>query len=181
MKPSLLILFICILSMSCKSPEARLPESVKSGSFLKESAQRNKKLNEIERQKIQAIIDADKDREYIASESGFWYVYNRKNETDSITPKFGDTVNFDYAISQLDGTPIYTEDHLGNKTYVVDKEELFTGLREGLKLMKPSENITFIFPSQIAYGYYGDENKIGTNVPLKCDVTLNTITQNTND
>ena len=63
----------------------------------------------------------------------------------------------------------------------MDKEELFTGLREGLKLMKPSENITFVFPSQIAYGYYGDENKIGTNVPIICEVTLNTITQNNND
>ncbi|MBT8324152.1 MAG: gliding motility-associated peptidyl-prolyl isomerase GldI [Winogradskyella sp.] len=181
MKPSLLILLFCLLATSCKSPEARLPESVKSGSFLKESAERNKKLNEIERSKIQAIIDADTERAYIASESGFWYVYNKKNETDSITPQFGDTVNFDYTISQLDGTPIYTEAHLGNRTYVIDKEELFTGLREGLKLMKPSENITFIFPSQVAYGYYGDENKIGTNVPLICEVTLNTITQNTND
>ena len=58
-----------------------------------------------------------------------------------------------------------------------DKQELFTGLREGLKLMKPDESVTFIFPSQKAYGYYGDDNKIGTNIPLICEVTLNTITQ----
>jgi FKBP-type peptidyl-prolyl cis-trans isomerase len=60
----------------------------------------------------------------------------------------------------------------------MDKEELFTGLREGLKLMKPSEQVTFIFPSQKAFGYYGDDNKIGTNVPLICEVTLNTIIKN---
>ena len=60
----------------------------------------------------------------------------------------------------------------------MDKEELFSGLREGLKLMKPSESVTFIFPSQKAYGYYGDENRIGTNVPLICNVNLKTITQN---
>jgi FKBP-type peptidyl-prolyl cis-trans isomerase len=59
----------------------------------------------------------------------------------------------------------------------MDKQELFTGLREGLKLMKPGDDITFIFPSQKAYGYYGDDNKIGTNVPLICKVKLNTITQ----
>lgn len=181
MKPYLLILLICVLVSSCKSPEARLPESVKSGSFLKESASRNKKLNELERQKIQAIIDADTDNAYIASESGFWYVYDVKNNNDTITPQFGDTINFDYNISQLDGTPIYTKEHLGTRTYIIDKEELFTGLREGLKLMKESEKVTFIFPSQIAFGYYGDENKIGTNVPLVCEVTLNTITQNNND
>ena len=60
----------------------------------------------------------------------------------------------------------------------MDKQELFTGLREGLKLMKPEESITFIFPSQTAYGYYGDDNKIGTNIPLICEVTLNTIIKN---
>ena len=63
----------------------------------------------------------------------------------------------------------------------MDQEILFTGLREGLKLMKPSEIITFIFPSQIAYGYYGDDNKIGTNIPIVCEVTLNTLIQNKND
>ena len=60
----------------------------------------------------------------------------------------------------------------------MDKEELFSGLREGLKLMKPSESVTFIFPSQKAYGYYGDENRISINVPLICNVNLKTITQN---
>ena len=54
----------------------------------------------------------------------------------------------------------------------MDKQELFTGLREGLKLMRSGETVTFLFPSQKAYGYYGDENKIGTNVPLICEVTL---------
>ena len=68
-----------------------------------------------------------------------------------------------------------------NQNYIIDKEELFTGLREGLKLMKPSERVTFIFPSQVAYGYYGDNNRIGTNVPLICEVVLNEITQNKND
>ena len=181
MKPSLIYLFMCLLVMSCKSPEARLPESVKSGSFLKESAMRNKKLNEKERQKIQQLIDLNKDTEYIASESGFWYYYSNKIETDTITPQFGDLVNFNYNVSSLDGTPIYSQEVLGSRDYIMDKEELFTGLREGLKLMKPTETVTFIFPSQKAYGYYGDENKIGTNIPLVCEVTLNTITQNNND
>jgi len=58
----------------------------------------------------------------------------------------------------------------------MDKQELFTGLREGLKLMKAGETATFIFPSQKAYGYYGDENKITHNTPIICEVTVNSIT-----
>jgi len=59
----------------------------------------------------------------------------------------------------------------------MDRQELFTGLREGLKLMKTGETVTFLFPSQKAYGYYGDENKIGANIPLIAKVTVNSITK----
>jgi len=59
----------------------------------------------------------------------------------------------------------------------MDQEEIFSGLREGLKLMKAGETITFLFPSDKAYGYYGDENKIGANISIICTVTINSITQ----
>jgi gliding motility-associated peptidyl-prolyl isomerase len=181
MKHLLLLLILAIGFVSCKSPEARLPESVQSGSFIKKSVERNKNLNENERLKIETIISNNPDKEYIISENGFWYSYNTRVEKDTITPQFGDRVNFNYNVSDLDGAVIYSKDQLGTIEYLMDKEILFTGLREGLKLMKPSEVITFIFPSQIAYGYYGDDNKIGTNIPLVCEVTLNTLIQNKND
>ena len=178
MKHLLFIIFIVALCVSCKSPEARMPEIVQSGSFLKESAERNKKLNELEYKQIEAIIEDNPDIEYLTSESGFWYFYENKIEEDTIQPQFGDLVDFHYNVSNIQGSEIYTTQ---NKTYIMDKEELFTGLREGLKLMKPTESVTFIFPSQKAFGYYGDDNKIGTNIPLICEVTLNTITQTQNN
>jgi len=174
MKNLYLIIIIAILCFSCKSPEARMPESVKSGSFLKESAERSKKLNALESKQIKDIIKNNPSKNYIASKSGFWYYYNTKIENDTIQPQFGDVVDFDFNVSNIEGSEIYSKT---NKIYVMDREELFTGLREGLKLMKPAESITFIFPSQKAFGYYGDDNKIGTNVPLICNVTLNTIIQ----
>lgn len=174
MKNLLILSAVIVLCFSCKSPEARLPESVQSGSFLKASAERNKKLNELEHQQIQDIINSNPDKNYIASESGFWYYYTTKIESDTIQPQFGDIIDFTFNVSNIEGDEIYANT---NKTYVMDKEELFTGLREALKLLKPTESATFIFPSQKAFGYYGDEHKIGTNVPLICDVTLNTITQ----
>ena len=175
MKNLLIFIFTALLFASCKSPEARLPESVQSGSFIKESAERNRKLNELEHKQIESIIKSNPDNAYIASESGFWYFYNNQVESDTIQPQFGDIVDFQYNVSNIEGSEIYSTK---NRTYIMDKEELFTGLREGLKLMKPTESATFIFPSQKAFGYYGDEYKIGTNVPLICEVTLNTITKN---
>ncbi|WP_027137052.1 gliding motility-associated peptidyl-prolyl isomerase GldI [Gaetbulibacter saemankumensis] len=178
----LLILIVLILAIGCKSPEARRPISVKSGSFIDASVERNKTLNAKEQALIEKIMTDQKHHTYFASESGFWYYYNNKIDSDSLTtPEFGDLVNYNYSLKTLKGQLIYSIEDLKTQTYVMDKEELFTGLREGLKLMKSGETVTFLFPSQKAYGYYGDENKIGRNTPLVCEVTLNSITKNENN
>ena len=41
--------------------------------------------------------------------------------------------------------------------------------------MKKGETITFLFPSHMAYGYHGDNEKIQSNEPLICTVRLNDI------
>lgn len=172
--------FILLLFFGCKTPEARRPITSKSGSFINESIARNKALNAKETAIIEKIMQ-ESNQNYIASESGFWYYYNTKTESDTLfTAQFGDIVNYNYNVKALNGNVIYSKADTKTQNYAMDKEELFTGLREGLKLMKSGETVTFLFPSQKAYGYYGDENKIGTNVPLICEVTVNSITKSQN-
>jgi len=170
---------ITMAYVSCKSPEARKPISVKTGSFIDASVERNKKLNEKEKALFEALMTSNPNNEYIASQSGFWYYYNTKSEIDSlITPDFGDIITFNYNVKTPDGNLVYSKENLNTQNYAMDKQELFTGLREGLKLMKTGETVTFLFPSQKAYGYYGDNNKIGTNTPLICEVTIQSIIEN---
>jgi gliding motility-associated peptidyl-prolyl isomerase len=178
MNKFLLIPCILMLLVSCKSPEARRPISATSGSFIEESVARNKELYAKEQVSIEAIMDKNPENNYIASQSGFWYYYNTKVQDSLIQPNFGDIVNFNYNVKSLNGNLIYTKEELRTQNYAMDKQELFTGLREGLKLMKSGETVTFLFPSPKAYGYYGDNNRIGTSIPLICEVTVNSITQN---
>lgn len=175
----ILLCVLCLLFLfpSCKTPEARRPVSIKSGSFIDESINRNKQLAAKEEARIQKIIANDTSNTYITSEGGFWYFYNKKDTLSTISPKFGDIVNFNYNVQDLNGNLIYSRQELDTITYYIDKEELFLGLREGLKLMKAGETVTFLFPSYQAYGYYGDDDKIGTNIPLRTTVTLNKITK----
>lgn len=174
----LLILAFILLLYNCKTPEARPPISVKTGSFIDASVERNIKLNEKEQASIKNILE-EQAKKYYASNSGFWYYYNTRIEIDTLkTPDFGDIVNYIYNVKTLNGQLIYSKKDIKTQNYTMDKEELFTGLREGLKLMKTGETVTFLFPSLKAYGYYGDENKIGSNIPLICEVTLNSITPN---
>ncbi|MBQ0769499.1 MAG: gliding motility-associated peptidyl-prolyl isomerase GldI [Bizionia sp.] len=174
----LILISLVLFAFSCKSPEARKPVSVKTGSSIKESVQRNIDLYNQEKEQIQAVIAKSPNENYIASESGFWYTYINKVENDSLeSPDFADIINFNYDVSRLNGSTIYSKELLKTRNYAMDQEELFKGLRSGLKLMKPNETIKFIFPSQMAYGYYGDDNKIGRNTPIVCEVTINTITK----
>ena len=179
---TLYILFLIFAVVGCKSPEARRPVSQNSGSFINESIERNRELVAKEEAVILKMIEQDSTKNYITSSNGFWYYYNVRS-SDSLNvkmPEYGDVVRFDYNIRSLQGDYIYAENEIPTKRYAMDREDLFGGLREGIKLMKAGETVTFIFPSHKAFGYYGDKNKIGTNIPIITEVKLHTITQELN-
>lgn len=181
MKKMMLLLVGMLFIFSCKSPEARRPVTQKTGTYINESIKRNQKIVAAEEKLIQQIIEEDSTNNYISSPHGFWYYYNKKDTTATNTPDFGDVVEFDYSLETLDGQIIYSDEEIPTKTYTMDKERLFSGLREGLKIMKEGETVTFLFPSHKAFGYYGDKGRIGSDVPLISTVTLNKITEENNN
>ena len=169
----IIMLSLLFLAVSCKQQqEARRPISQASGTFMKKSVVRNKKLVANEEGQIDSIIKSNPTIKYTASSKGYWYTYLIQNQIDTLTPKKGDVAFFDYEIKDIHGNSIYSELELGPQTYSVDKQNIMTGLREGIKLMHKNEKITFLFPSHIAYGYHGDNKKIGINQPLLCTVSL---------
>jgi len=170
---NIVVLFIAILIfVSCKQQQARMPISHSSGTFMKESAERNKKLIKGEEGQIDSIIKSNPNIKYIASQKGYWYYYENKNDKDTLRPKKGDVANFDYEIKDIQGKVIYSQLELKPQSYIVDKQNIIMGLRHGIKLMHKNEKVTFLFPSHMAYGYHGDNRRIGTNEPLICTVTL---------
>jgi gliding motility-associated peptidyl-prolyl isomerase len=128
-----------------------------------------------EEARIDSIIKSNPKIKYLSSRKGYWYYYEVRNEKDTLRPKRGDLVYFDYDVKYLDGNVIYSEVQLRPQEYLVDKQNIMMGLRDGIKLMRKNERVTFLFPSHMAYGYHGDDKRIGHNVPLMCTVTLNDI------
>lgn len=166
-----------LLNFGCKQPEARKPISQKSGEFIRKSIERNQELKNQEEAFILNLIKKDSLNSYLESGNGFWYKFTKKDTIPGPTAVVGDVVNFDYNLKYINGDTIYSKKELTNQNYAIDKETLFFGLRESVKLLKAGESATFIFPSQHAYGYYGDEKKIGANVPLISEVTVNSISK----
>lgn len=179
LKKLVYIILFSTFIVSCKSPEARRPVQSHSGTFIKESAERNKKIYDEEKSVIEKIIAKDSTNDYISSENGFWYYYNKRDTTTTEMPDLGDVVQFSYNIKDLNGNEIISEKENGLQQYKVDQsnQELISGVREGIKLMKEGETVTFLFPSYKAFGYYGIEEKLGTNIPVQSTITLHSIEQ----
>ncbi|MCX2678507.1 gliding motility-associated peptidyl-prolyl isomerase GldI [Galbibacter sp. EGI 63066] len=180
-KPISAILLAFIFLIACKQPEARHPVSVKSGSFMRESIERNKSLLDYEEALIDSIIARDTINKYHASSNGYWYYYNVKDSTFPYQPKKGDLVMINYDIRTLTNDTIYSSNEIGNIDFKVDQEDYFPGLRTAVKLMRKGEKATFLFPSSLAYGYHGDDKKIGTNQPVISTISLLDIKEKATD
>lgn len=145
-KKIVILILGSFLFISCSQhQQARRPISQSSGTFLKESVERNKKLISGEEAKIDSIIKSNPNIKYIASNKGYWYRYDTKNTQDTLRPRKGDIAHFNYEIKDLDGNIIYSELELRPQTYYVDKEQkMIIGLRHGIKLMHKNETVTFL-------------------------------------
>lgn len=179
MKFILQLFAIALLVVSCSKQQARKPVSQTNGNFINESIERNKKLIANEEKLINSVIENDSLKQYIASNKGYWYKYDIKVEEFTPTPVRGDIAFFDYEIKDLKNKIIYSQEELKPQQYYVDKQNILMGLRDGIKLMKKGETVTFLFPSHMAFGYHGDDNRISTNEPLICTVILRDIQPDT--
>ena len=167
-----LILLLTLLGfVACGEPLPRKPVKASANNFLKESAARSKKLLEREEGLIRAIIDADSTHTYMASGEGSWYYYQDRNES-GILAEPDDLVTLTYDILSLQNDTIYSQKEIGILVYKVDKEEMFPGLRNSVKLLRENEKATFLFTSPMAFGYPGDNDRIGTNLPIKSTIQI---------
>ncbi|WP_289062412.1 gliding motility-associated peptidyl-prolyl isomerase GldI [Zobellia russellii] len=168
----ILSLIFLIIVVGCGGPEARRPVEVKTGSFFKQSVKRSKELLAKEEKSMQEVMANDTLHEYTHTASGSWFYYDVKNEETEYTAKPDDVVVMSYNVVSLKNDTIYSMDDIGTLTYKVDKQDLFPGLRNSVKMLKEGETATFLFPSSLGYGYHGDNDKIGINVPFKVTLSV---------
>ena len=126
-------------------------------------------------QKIDNYLSKNPDNNYINSKRGFWYFYNKKNHSNDKSPEFGDSIIFDYSMADLNNKIIYNYKAIGEQSYIMEKQQIITGIREALKILKKGEIATFILPSYKAYGMYGDLNKIPPNTAIICTIKVKSI------
>lgn len=173
-----LVTILAVLGLfACGEPEPRRPVKVAGGNFLKESVVRNKQMLAMEEARIKELISRDSSRTYMESGSGSWYCLLEANENGPLAEP-EDLVTLTYDILSLDNDTIYSSEEIGVIQYKVDKQELFPGLRDGVKLLREKETATFFFTSPMAFGYLGDKDRIGPNVPVKSTLSILKVEKN---
>lgn len=160
MKKSVLGLLIL---MACAKPPVHPPVGgVLSEKDLSVSRSRAKNLNETERAQIQ---------EWISKQSTSYYPMGLNYWTDSKGLKDrqrlpdGSPVSYSYELFDFDMTKL-SDAPVVRSNAVLGKFEDLKAVDDALRYLKPGEATTLLVPSVLAYGTYGDNNKISNDMPL---------------
>jgi len=162
-----------ILFINCDNLP-RKPINKKEKTFFKTSVVRNQNIITKESALLKEIVKKDTLNNYFSSEKGFWYTYITSNPNGK-KAKIGQKVKFNYNIKTLEGKLLYSVEELGEKEYFFSKQDVLPAIREGIKIMREKEVVSFIFPSYLCFRYQGDGKKIGINQPLRITININSI------
>lgn len=170
------ILFFMLIS--CVKEEVKnYPISYgNKNSFLEISKKNNKKILEYETQQIESYIQKRDTLEYKYLGDGYWMAKMDSTQNKNITSAIdNDEILYSYSIFGLNDDIIYTKEEIGNKKDILGKAFMFRGLYFALQKIKEGERVSLIFPSALAYGFFGDENKIKPLSPIVLDLKINKI------
>ncbi len=99
------------------------------------------------------------------SPTGLRYrIYREDEPCDSILSD--QRVVLNYEVRLLDGTLCYTSEKTGPRAFMVDHDDVESGLHEGVKYMCYGDSAVMLLPSYLAHGLTGDGQKIPSNSPV---------------
>lgn len=102
--------------------------------------------------------------------TGLRYMIIKKGNGKTVLPGMEATIT--YKVKLLDGTLCYTSDSLGAKTFLVEQDNVESGLHEGIQKLREGDIALFIIPSHLAHGLLGDESKIPTHASVIYEIEL---------
>jgi FKBP-type peptidyl-prolyl cis-trans isomerase len=106
----------------------------------------------------------------ITTGTGLRYMILKKGKGKEVVPGMEATIS--YKVKLLDGTLCYSSDSLGTKTFLVEQDNVESGLHEGIQKLREGDIALFILPSHIAHGFLGDDSKIPSHSSVVYEIEL---------
>lgn len=117
----------------------------------------NKKMGKEEKQAIDAYVKRN-NLDMIETGTGVRYMIYK--EGGGISAESMDIVVLDFEIKLLDGTVCYSSEESGPEDFVVDYDNVESGMHEAIKYLHEGDKAIVIIPSHRAFGLAGDDDKI---------------------
>jgi FKBP-type peptidyl-prolyl cis-trans isomerase FkpA len=163
---SLLVLPVLVSCGQSAQPVRKQPTE----SEIQESLIRvNRELNRRESIQIDTYIKKE-NLDVTRTGTGLRYQIYERGEGRIAKPGMHAKVSF--TVSLLDGKVCYSSDSSGTESFLIDHDEVESGLHEGIKLMREGDRAKFILPSHLAHGLIGDKAKIPARSPIVYDIKL---------
>lgn len=156
--------FLIIVLVSCaKNTQVHPPVGgILSEKDLQVSKNRAKNLNLMERNQIQDWIN-QQDEKFFATGLNYWINIDNLEQRDK--KKDGDWVSYQYDLYDFNQEKLYNE-----SIKIIDaqlgKFEELKAIDDAVRSLKQGEEAILLVPSVLAFGTYGDDEKIPNDMPL---------------
>lgn len=158
MRIRLLIIIIGLFALlGCKEKIQQPVPEVNMNELKEPLMNVNRKISREEKLAIDAFV---KRRNWNMTETGTGVRYMITEQGSKEIPASGDIVIIDFEISLLDGTTCYTSKETGPEHFVVDYDNVESGMHEAIKYLHKGDKAIIIIPSHRAFGLAGDMAKI---------------------
>ena len=111
-------------------------------------------------------------RQWDMKESGTGLRYMIYQSGYGIMAEEGMRATVNYEIALMDGTVCYSSEEQGPRTFTIGRDNVESGIHEGITYMKVGDKAKLLIPSYLAHGLVGDQNKIPPRSSLVVDLEL---------
>lgn len=157
------ILFVFILASCAKqNPVHDSENQFLNASEMEISKNRTKELNSLERSQIEDWIKTQT-KSYYPMGMNYWV--DKEGLDKNARKNNGESVSYEFDIYDFDRVKLYEEAY-GKKDVVLGRFDEIQAVEDALRYLKKGEEVELLIPSVLAYGTYGDNKKILTDMPL---------------
>ena len=164
----LLIVLLVLAIHSCQE-EVKQPVKINENDFKESMIELNKAKVKMENEQIYSFV-----KRYnwpvIKTGTGLRYYVYENGEGEMA--KANMTAKIDYCVTLLNGDTAYTSKEAGPQEFLINMDNVESGLHEGIQHLRVGDRAKLILPSYLAHGLLGDSKKIPPKTSIVYDVKL---------
>jgi FKBP-type peptidyl-prolyl cis-trans isomerase FkpA len=157
--------FLHIFSGCNENSEEKPPLKITKKQMDSITVEMETKYNQMEEDRITDYISRHVPME--KSERGFWFTITKKNPSGKVIQDMS-MVKYKRVVSLCNSQELYNDEMI----LTIGNGNEIPGMHDALKMLRKGEEAIFIFPSYLAYGLIGDQNKVPPKSELIYEVKI---------